>query len=127
VLDELEQVRRAHQRANRELQTKGNTAAVRMLAFATGEFGRVWEERAPFLTGTLASATRELVLDDRGRVFIDPTVENPVFGGRPAVYGPAVHVRKPWVDTLMKTDGPRILVAAGKMLFGELDGIFPGN
>lgn len=123
-LRELEELRRRHHEAARALRTTGNTAITRVLAFVTTELGEVWENRAPVLTGTLASATRERIFADYGKVFIDPTVENPVFGGMPVRYGPAVHGRKPWVDQLWANDMPRIMVEGGKRLFAELDGIY---
>lgn len=82
----------------------------------TGEEGIQWQvvahgvlrfqseaqTRSPYLTGTLAFAhTGEIRADGNaveGTVFIDPSVVNPVFGGRPAEYGTDVHRRKPWFN-----------------------------
>lgn len=123
-LRELEELRRRHHAAARALRTTGNTAVTRVLAYVTTELGEVWENTAPRLTGTLASATRERIFQDQGKVFIDPTVENPVFGGMPVRYGPAVHGRKPWVDQLWANDMPRIMAEGGERLFREMDGIY---
>jgi len=121
---ELEALRRKLHDAAKELKTTGGTATTRMLAFVTTEIGMVWENTAPVLTGTLRSATRERIFDNAGRVFIDPSVENPVFGGFPVKYGPKVHDRKPWVATLWQTNVPGILGKGGEQLFREMDSIF---
>ena len=110
--------------AQRQLQTVGPTATVRMLAFIVDEYDEVWEERAPFLTGTLASATRSQVVFDTGRVFIDPATVNPIMGGRPVDYGPQVHERRPWVEQLFYSETPRIVKDAQETLWDAMDGIF---
>lgn len=120
-LERLAALRRAHLAAAQQLITSGDTATTRMVAFVTTELSQAWELRAPRLTGTLASATQEQVFDAQGKVNIDPTVVNPVFGGRPADYGPVVHSRTPWVDQVFSQDAPRILVQAGSDFFGEID------
>lgn len=113
-------LRRAHQMAARQMETKGDTAVTRLVAFVTTRLGQRWEETAPYLTGTLASATREQIFGEQGKVFIDPTVENPVFGGLPVIYGPAVHKRRPWVDAVFVSDAPGIIVEGGKTFFDEI-------
>ena len=123
-LDELAQLRRRLLEANKQLKITGNTAVTRMLAFVTTETSQVWESTAPKLTGTLRSATRERISQGTGRIFIDPAVENPVFGGFPVKYGPEVHDRKPWVAILFQSDVPGILEKGGTKLFNEMDGIF---
>lgn len=123
-LRQLEELRQAHHEATRLLQTGGNTAVTRMLAFVAYELGEIWHRDSPRLTGTLASAEREQVFNDQARIFLDPTVVNPVFGGRPEIYGPIVHQRKPWVANLMQRDAPRILAEGGSQLFQELDGVY---
>lgn len=120
-LEKLEALRRAHASAARQMILTGDTAVTRMVAFVAVELGQRWELRAPKLTGTLASATRETVFDDQAKISIDPSVVNPVFGGRPADYGPAVHSRNPWVDQVFSQDAPQILSAAGERFFGEID------
>lgn len=56
---------------------------------------------APYYTGTLASSHRGDVETGpgtiTGTIFLDPSVTNPVLGGKPAVYGPEVHVSRPWL------------------------------
>lgn len=120
-LEELEALRRAHANAARQLIDSGNTANNRMVAFVATELAQRWELRAPRQTGTLAAATREQIFDAEGKVFIDPTVVNPVFGGRPVDYGPVVHSRNPWVDRVFSQDAPKILSSAGERFFGEID------
>lgn len=111
--------------ANRELQTTGPTAVVRMLAFIAGEYGEAWEEEAPFLTGSLASSTREQVIFDTGRVFIDPATVNPILGGRPSVYGPVVHdTRKPWVEQVFYSETARIVKEGQDMIWEAMDEVF---
>lgn len=123
-LDELERLRWRHHQAARLLRTSGETAVTRMLAFVSTELGGLWEANAPRVTGTLASATREQQLAEAARVFIDPTVENPVSGGFPAEYGPRVHQRKPWVERIYTQDAPRVLQEGGRQLFHEMDGVY---
>lgn len=120
-IKELEALRRAHAAAVAQMVVGGGTAADRMVAFVTTELGAAWERGAPKLTGTLAAATREQVFDTEGKVFIDPGIVNPVFGGRPGEYGPIVHGRKPWVDQVFSNDAPNILATAGERFFGEID------
>jgi len=59
-------------------------------------------EHAPWLTGTLSSAHRGIAFAEGDKtvaeIFIDSTVQNPVFGGYPVDYGPDVHVNQPWFD-----------------------------
>ena len=121
---EIEALRRRLHQAARELVTSGDTAVTRMVAYVTTELGERWEAGAPRLTGTGASATREQTIDDTGKVFIDPTVTNPVFGGHPADYMPVVHSRNPWVDRLMVSDAPGILSKAGELFFAEIAELF---
>jgi len=119
-LEELAELRRRHHEATRLVQESGNTAVTRMLAFVVTRAGQVWEETAPRLTGTLASATREQVFGGEALIYIDPTVENPVFGGYPAIYGPIVHDRRPWVENLINDRLPSILQKGAEQLFEEL-------
>lgn len=121
---EIEELRRRLHQAARELVTSGDTAVTRMIAYVATEFGEKWEADAPRLTGTLAAATRERLIDGTGKVFIDPSVTNPVFGGNPAEYGPAVHSRKPWVGQIMVSDAPGILSKAGEQFFAEIAEMF---
>lgn len=123
-VQEIEELRRRHQRTAQELITSGDTAVTRMLAFVTTKLGDRWEADAPRLTDALAGATREDIFDDTGKVFIDPTVQNPVFGGYPAVYGPAVHSRNMWVGRIMAQDAPGILVEGGERFFDEIGAIY---
>jgi hypothetical protein len=110
--------------ASRQLQTTGQTAVVRMLAFVTSEYGEAWEESAPFLTGSLASATREQVIFDTGRVFIDPSTVNPILGGRPSEYGPTVHMRRPWVEQVFYTETQRIVEEGQQLIWEAMDEVF---
>lgn len=110
--------------ASRQLQVVGPTAVTRMLAFVTNEYGEAWEENAPFLTGSLASATREEVIFDTGRVFIDPAVRNPILGGYPAEYGPKVHQRKPWVEQVFYSETKRIVEGAQDMIWEAMNEVF---
>ncbi|MCC6603112.1 MAG: hypothetical protein IT327_07875 [Anaerolineae bacterium] len=121
---EIEALRLRLRLANQWLVIGGDSGPTRMMAYVATELGAKWEAGAPRLTGTLAAATREQVLDDTGRVFVDPTVTNPVFGGNPAEYGPAVHQRRPWVAEVMASDAPGILSKAGELFFAELQEIF---
>ncbi len=123
-LQEVEELRRRHQHAQRELTASGDSAVTRMLSFVVSNLGDRWEEDAPHLTGTLALATREDVFNDEGKVFIDPTVQNPVFGGYPAIYGPAVHSRNMWVGRIVAHDAPDILTEAGTQFFAEIEAIY---
>ena len=118
---EIKELRRRHHNAVKQLATTGNTAVTRMLAFASAEIGQKWEERSPYLTGTLSKATREQVFGGVGKVFIDPTIENPILGGYPSIYGPVVHRRKPWVQRVFVNDVPRIVTDASVKFFGEID------
>lgn len=120
-LEQLAALRRAGHAAAAQMITSGNTAADRMVAFVTTELGQAWERSAPKLTGTLAAATREQVFDAEGKVYIDPSIVNPVFGGLPAEYGPIVHGRTPWVGQVFTQDAPQILATAGERFFGEID------
>ena len=110
--------------ANRQLQVSGPTAVVRMLAFVTGEYGKAWEDSAPFLTGSLASATREQVVFDTGRVYIDPAVRNPILGGYPAEYGPIVHNRRPWVNEVFYSETARIVKEAQVIIWEAMNEVF---
>lgn len=123
-LDKLWELRRKLAAAAREVVTSGDTAVTRFTAFVTTELGDRWEATAPRLTGTLASATRERIEGGEGKVFIDPSVVNPVFGGYPAVYGVEVHDRKPWVEILYTQGAQSVLVEGGQKFFGEFDRIF---
>ncbi len=120
-IEKLEALRRAHASAAAQMVSGGDTAVTRMVAFITTELGQAWERSAPKLTGTLAAATREQVFDAEGKVYIDPSVVNPVFGGLPAEYGPIVHGRTPWVGQVFAQDAPQILSTAGERFFGEID------
>ena len=121
---EIEALRLRLRLANQWLVIGGDSGPTRMMAYVATELGAKWEAGAPRLTGTLAGATREQLLDDTGKVFIDPTVTNPVFGGSPAEYGPAVHQRDPWVARLMVSDAPGILSKAGELFFAEIAELF---
>lgn len=124
-MDALWDLRRRHREAIRALAEDDSRSAVtRMVAFVTAELGEAWEKVAPRLTGTLASATREQYFAGKGQVFIDPTVVNPILGGRPAVYGPVVHDRRPWVTQVYTADAPRVLQRAGELFFDEIREIY---
>lgn len=123
-LDELWQLRLANHRAIRELQTTGDTAVTRMLAFVTTRIGEQWGATAPYLTGSLASATREAFYGDEAQVFTDPSVENPITGGFPSVYGQQVHQRKPWIERVYTDYAPLVLQKGAEQFYGEIDEIY---
>lgn len=56
---------------------------------------------APYYTGTLAASHRGEVETGPGTItgviFLDPSITNPVLGGKPVEYGPEVHVSQPWL------------------------------
>lgn len=120
-LDELWELRRRHQEAVRQLD---GPLPDRMIAFVASRIGERWEQDAPRLTGTLASATRERVFGGEGRVFIDPSIENPVLGGLPSIYGPVVHDRNPWVERVYRSDTPQIMSDMAQEFWGELDKVY---
>lgn len=97
----------------------------KVLAQVTLDISDAAVRRSPYLTGTLASAHRgKMVGAGEGLVFIDPGVTNPVYGGRPAQYGPLVHERKAWFGDTVAQDAPRILVAAAETLINHLEDIY---
>lgn len=105
--------------------TEGGDIVKAALAQAAQSMSTAAGRRAPRLTGTLQSAHRgELMAGYLGRVFISPTVQNPVFGGYPVEYGPIVHERKPWFDQTIISDGQAILGYAGEMIFGRIGDIW---
>ncbi|MBE2223848.1 MAG: hypothetical protein IAF02_20075 [Anaerolineae bacterium] len=76
---------------------------------------------APYLTGTLASAHRGTAKENEGLLFVDPDVINPVFNGKPALYGEEVHLEKPWWTSTIESDGDQILVEGLLLLETEMD------
>lgn len=109
----------AANRANRELlrflrDKSENGLAWQVVAHGVLRLQSGAQTRSPYLTGTLAFAhTGEVYgIDDgaEGRIYIDPSIVNPVFGGRPADYGIEVHQRKPWFDDTMSQDGEAVMV-----------------
>ena len=124
-IEQLQDLRRRHQAAIKALETTGDTPTVRMLAFISSRIGDVWENTAPILTGTLRSATREEVEGGQARVFINPSVVNPILGGKPSVYGPKVHAdRNPWVERLYHGAAPRIVQQGIEKFTSEFDDIY---
>lgn len=106
--------------------------AVRALFYLTSESGELptlvtltaiqaevkAEEIAPHYTGTLAAAHRlRRTSSVVAEIYIDPSVENLLLGGRPAFYGPIVH-RKGypynWMERTVKEFGPRAVAYAAK-------------
>lgn len=122
----IEELRRRNQRAIKELEVTGRTAVTRMLAFVTGKFAEAWEKEAPRLTGSLAGATTGEVNQGQatGQVFVNPSVVNPVFGGKPSVYGVAVHERKPWVSRVFTTQTPKIVNEGADLIWEAMDEIY---
>jgi len=120
-LKKLFDLRRVNRKIIKSLR-HGNTDPVRgMVINVTRRIGAKWEQNAPRLTGTLASATRERVDGTEGLVFIDRGVVNPVFGGKPSTYGPIVHRRKPWIANVVRRDAPGILVDESKKFIRKLE------
>ena len=66
-------------------------------------------DRAPWLTGSLATAHSAEWKGSEGNAFVDPDAVNPVFGGKPAEYGVEVHGRKPWLQDTVEEDAPKII------------------
>ena len=108
----------ASNRANRDLlrfmrDTGEGGLAWQVVAHGVLRFQGEAQTRSPYLTGTLAFAHTGEVYDidggAEGRVYIDPSIVNPVFGGRPAEYGIDVHQRKPWFDNTFSQEGETIL------------------
>jgi hypothetical protein len=66
----------------------GDSGPTRMVAYVATELGDEVGGGRAAPDWHWRGATREEVLDDTGKVFIDPTVTNPVFGGHPADYMP---------------------------------------
>lgn len=116
-----------HQRnveALRAITIGDGDAIDQAVARATLELSEAASGYAPYLTGTLSSAHRGQFLAGEGKVYIDPTVVNPVYGGYAAVYGPALHKRDPWFWTAITQAGPRIMGDVANELFGRLDAIY---
>lgn len=125
---EIEELRRRHHEAYLRLKSSDRLdPRGRMIVFITSAAGEAWEREAPRLTGTLAFATRERYYEGRGRVFIDPTIVNPL-GGRPSIYGPVVHDRygNAWVQRVFEQDVPKAAIRANAKLYEELDGVYDG-
>ena len=79
---------------------------------------------APYLTGTLASAHRGTTEGNEGLLFVDDDVVNPVFDGKPVLYGEEVHLRKPWWAATFENDAESIMVEGLLMLDAEMDEIW---
>ena len=64
---------------------------------------------SPRLSGTLASSHRERMVSPRvAEVYLDPSIQNIVYGGRPVVYGPIVHDLGPprnWMERVVDEKG----------------------
>jgi hypothetical protein len=119
----LLELRRRNREALRVI-TPGESGLDDLIADATLQLRDAAERNAPRLTGALARAHRGQFADLVGRVFIDPSAQNPVSGGFPAEYGPVVHGRKPWMAEAVARDAPRILIATGERLFERFDGVY---
>lgn len=107
--------------------SRGGDIISSVVATAVFEFSQEWQHAAPYLTHTLQSATRGEVDGGEGSIHIDPGVTNPVFGGKPSIYGPIVHNRQPWVSTLVASHSQRIMTNAGRELFARLDEVYQGG
>ncbi len=125
-LAKLFNLRRVNRKVLRSMKFGNEDPFKAAVINVTEELGKRWEQTAPRLTGTLASATRQQYRDKEGRVFIDSGVRNPVFGGRPSTYGPIVHKRQPWVSNLVRRHAPGILVTEGKRLIRALERQYEG-
>jgi len=123
ALAKLKRLRAANRKALEEIKSKEGTAAGKMVIGITQAFAERWEATAPRLTGTLASSTREQFRNGRGQVFIDQGTTNPVFGGKPAEYGPIVHRRQPWVAQLMR-DARRIVQAEAEVFVESIGDVY---
>jgi hypothetical protein len=90
------------------------------------------QPRSPYLYGVLREAHFESLIHDAsfwgGRasiVAIDPTVEHPILGGRPNIYGAEIHAglrgeHRPWFVWTLEQDVPSILEDGGN----EMKGIY---
>lgn len=123
----LWQLRRDNDRMLRGLAADGPIIN-KTVAWVVNELLLETIEAAPVLTGTLASAHRGIAVGNEGLLFIDPNVQNPVFGGFPALYGEEVHEigafggmakAKPWWRETFEDRGDAIL--AEGMLLLEAD------
>lgn len=124
-MQQIEELRRMHREAFRAIDaTTLGSPAEQMIFKIIERAGEVWEGTAPRQTGTLAAATRERLFDGNGRIFIDPSVSNPVSGGLPVVYGPVVHQRRPWVDSLVNVTLPGIMFRASEEFLDEFGEIY---
>ena len=120
-LRKLFNLRRVNRKVLKSLKFGNDDPFKAAVINVTQELGNRWEQNAPRLTGTLASATRQTYKNNEGRVFIDSGVVNPVFGGKPSLYGGIVHRRNPWVANLVRRDAPGILVKESKRLIKALE------
>lgn len=125
-VEAIQELRRRNQQALKALSTDGDTAVVRMLAFVVERYAQAWEDEAPVLTGTLAASTEGQVhrSSGEGQVFINQQRKNPVFGGKPADYGPIVHHRNPWVSQVFMTETPKIIKDSADLIWEAMDEIY---
>lgn len=102
----------------------------RTAAWIVRELSLELVESSPVLTGTLASAHRGIAKGHEGLLFIDPDVQNPIYGGFPAIYGEEVHeigafgglgTPKPWWRETLEDKGPQLLAEGMLMLDAEID------
>lgn len=126
----LSELRKANQELIQELADSIETGVVgRAVAAGTLKWRDLTAADSPIDTGTLRSAHRARVepMTDGvvGTIYIDPFVTNPVYGGRPAVYGEIVHERDPWFDRSEELYGDMILEEVEQTIVRQVEDLWP--
>lgn len=95
----------------------------RAVRYATLAAHRYATQETVVDTGSWRASHRPEVTEDHGRIFLDPSAQNPN-GGLPSVYGPALELtrggRYAVYRKTVQEAGPQIVAQAGKLLEGEL-------
>jgi hypothetical protein len=117
-------IQKFHQRALRLMSDTPPATVVSVMARLTEITVDYATGIAPYYTGTLASSHRgEIEVGSgfvEGVIHLDPSVTNPVLGGKPVEYGPVVHTSQPWllewtvdwlIHDLLPDTGDRLLDA----------------
>lgn len=127
----LSELRKANRELIQELADSTETGVIgRAVAGGILKWGELTAAESPYDTGTLRSAHRQRVdpwVDGvTGIIFIDPFVTNPVYGGRPAVYGAIVHDNiDPWFDRSAEMYGEMILEEVEQTIVRQVEDIWP--
>lgn len=104
--------------------TPGAGAALdRRIRFIAQDVKLAGAGRSPWLTGSLAHAHAFEATGGSARIYIDPGAVNRVRGGYPAVYGPIVHNRQPWLRETADIDVPRIVEHHLTGLVADMEGL----